>query len=231
VPEHASSDAILEEIVEGRTDRVFDYLAAGHSATEADRNGVTLVQWCAYYGDVSAIRFLLANGASLKALRDNLALHSACFHGHWRLVSFLIEHGAEVNDASPDTGETPLHVVLSQSDRVRYNLVLKVLLAHGANPNVKTKPSVETESFMRDCRTKAETPLHRAAAFGDEEAIQWLIDAGASLETKDMNGDTPLSWASWYGRPAPILRKLLYGNFRIHPNHSGMQANLLGRPR
>jgi len=232
VPEHTSSDAILEEIVEGRTDRVFDYLAAGHSATEADRNGVTLVQWCAYYGDVSAIRFLLANGASLKALGDNLALHSACFHGHWRLVSFLIEHGAEVNHPLSDTGETPLHAAVSQGDRPRYNLVLKVLLAHGANPNATTNPEVETESFMRDSRTKAETPLHRAAAFGDEEAIQLLIDAGASVEVKDMNGDTPLSWASWYGRSIPILRKLLYGDFRINPNYGGgMQANLLGKPR
>lgn len=80
-------------------------------------------------------------------------------------------------------------------------------------------------------RTKGETPLHRAAAFGDEEAIQLLLDAGASLEAKDMNGDTPLSWASWYGRPVPILRKLLYGNFRINPNNRSMQANLLGKPR
>ncbi|HEY2038670.1 MAG TPA: ankyrin repeat domain-containing protein [Edaphobacter sp.] len=232
MPEHAGSDAVLEEIVEGRTDRIFDYLAAGHSATDADRNGVTLMQWCAYYGDVSAIRFLLANGASLEALGENLGVSGACFHGHWRLVKFLIEHDADVNHPDSDTGETPLHAALSQGDRLRYNLVLKVLLAHGANPNAKTKPSVETGAFMRDCRTKAETPLHRAAAFGDEEAIQLLIDAGASLEARDMNGDTPLSWASWYGRPIAILRKLLYGNFRINPNYGGgMQANLLGRPR
>lgn len=232
MPEHASSDALLEDIVEGHTDRVFDYLAAGHPVTETDRNGVALMEWCAYYGDVSAIRFLLANGASLEALGSNLDLNGACFHGHWRLVRFLIEHGADVNYPLPDTGETPLHSALSQDDRVRYNLVLKVLLAHGANPNAKTKPSVETGSFMRDCRTKAETPLHRAAAFGDEEAIQLLVDSGASIEAKDMNGDTPLSWASWYCRPIPILRKLLYGDFRINPDYGGgMQANLLGKPR
>jgi ankyrin repeat protein len=229
--EAVSPTALLEEIVEGRTDRVFDYLAAGHSATGADRNGVTLMRWCAYYGDVSAIRFLLANGASLDALGSNADLSAACFHGHWRLVSFLVECGADVNHPDPDTGETPLHAALSQGDRIRYNLVLKVLLARGANPNAKTKPSVETGAFMRDCRTKAETPLHRAAAFGDEEAIQLLLDAGASLEAKDMNGDTPLSWGSWYGRSIPILRKLLYGDFRINPNYGGgMQANLLGSP-
>ena len=74
---------------------------------------------------------------------------------------------------------------------------------------------------MRDCRTKGETPLHRAAAFGTEEAIQLLLDAGALVDTTDMNGETPLSWASWHLRPASILRKLCYGRFSIHPgNHS-----------
>lgn len=53
---------MLERIADGRTDLVFDYLAEGHPAGSTDGNGVSLLRWCAYYGDVSAIRFLLANG-------------------------------------------------------------------------------------------------------------------------------------------------------------------------
>ncbi len=83
---------------------------------------------------------------------------------------------------------------------------------------------------MRDCRTKAETALHRAAAFGDEACIQMLLDAGAAREANDMNGDSPLSWASWYLRPASILRLLCYGRFRVRPDYAGMKANLLGQP-
>jgi hypothetical protein len=105
-----------------------------------------------------------------------------------------------------------------------------VLLSHGANPNVVTKPGVETGGFMRDCRTKGETPLHRAAAFGEVETIRLLIDAGAAVDAKDAHGDTPLSWASWYLRPTPILRELLYGDFRIHPQNQPMRANLIGKP-
>ena len=81
---------------------------------------------------------------------------------------------------------------------------------------------------MRDCRTKAETPLHRAAAFGTEETIQLLLNAGAKIDAKDMNGDSPLTWGSWYARPDPILRKLCYGNFYIRPDRHGMEANLIG---
>jgi len=222
---------MLDEIVEGRTDLVFEYLAAGNAADTKDGDGVLLLQWCAYYGDVSAMKHLLANGAAIEALGENLGLDAACFHGHWRLAQYLIEKGADVNRAQEDTGETPLHATLCTTNRLRRNIVMKVLLTHGANPNCATKPNMETGGFMRDCRTKGETPLHRAAAFGDEEAIQLLLDAGAKIDAKDMNGDTPLSWASWYTRPIPILRKLLYGNHRIRADYGGgMEANLAGKP-
>jgi len=231
---------MFERIVDGRTDLVFEFLAQGHPANSADDDGVSLIKWCAYYGDVSAIRFLLANGESLESLGENLGLNGAAFHGHWRLCQFLIESGADVNRPLLDTGETPLHAAVCKANRPTYSLVLKVLLANGANPNCVTKASAETSAFMRDARTKAETPLHRAAAFGTEEAIQLLLDAGAKLDAKDMNGDSPLSWASWHLRPDSILRKLCYGGFAIHPGRQAtfdhgvgwgaLEASLLGTP-
>jgi len=222
---------MLDRIAEGRTDLVFEYVGQGHPASSKTSDGASLLQWCAYYGDVSGMKYLLSKGAKIQSLGENLDLNGAAFHGHWKLCEFLLERGSEPNHPLPDTGETPLHAALCTPRRLAHNLVLKVLLAHGADPNKKTKEDVETGGFMRDCRTKGETPLHRAAAFGDEEAIQLLLDAGAVVDAKDMNGDSPLGWASWYARPAPILRLLCYGNFRIRPDYGlGMEANLLGRP-
>jgi uncharacterized protein len=205
---------MFDQISEGRTDLVFDHVAAGHSAKAADERGVSLIQWCAYHGDVSAIKFLLAQGESLRSLGDNLDLNGAVFHGHPALCEYLIGQGADVNRALPDTGETPLHSALCKTDRSRHDAVLKLLLAHGANPDCVTKPAVETGAFMRDIRTRGETPLHRAAAFGTEATIQMLLDAGARIDAKDMNGDSPLTWASWHLRPRSILRLLCYGKFR-----------------
>lgn len=222
---------MLDRICAGRTDLVFDYITEGHAATSTDGEGVSLIKWCAYYGDVSAIRFLLASGESLESLGEDLGLIGAAFHGHWRLCQFLIENGADVNRPSPDTGETPLHAALCTSNRSAHDLVVRVLLAHGAEPNRATAASAETGCFMRDCRTKAETPLHRAAAFGNEGTIQLLLDAGAAIDAKDMNGDSPLTWASWHLRPDSILRKLCYGDFSIRPDRRSMEANLLGQPR
>ena len=207
----------FSRFAEGRTDLVFDLLEQGYKATDEDEDGVPLIRWCSYYGDVSAIRYLLAHGEKLESLGKNLDLNGACFHGYPKLCEFLIEQGADVNLSLGNTGETPLHAAISKPTADRFDPVIQILLAHGADPNRKTMPGVETEGFMRDCRTKSETPLHRAAAFGSRRAVQMLIDAGADIEAKDQHGDTPLSWASWYLRPAYILQLLCYGPFHIRP--------------
>src|SRR5262245_38463410 len=125
---------MLDRIVDGRTDLVFDYVAQGHPATAQDKGGVALIKWCAYYGDVSAMRFLMSHGESLRTLGENLDLNGAAFHGHWRLCQFLIENGADVNRPLADTGETPLHAALCKANRPAYDYIVRLLLATGANP-------------------------------------------------------------------------------------------------
>ena len=230
----------IERIRDGRTDLVFELIAAGEPATSRDAGGVPLIRWCAYYGDVSAIRFLVAEGESLEALGDNFDLNGAAFHGHWQLCQFLIEQGADPNHRLPDTGETPLHAALSRANPLAMEPVVAILLDAGADPNAATVAGAETGCFMRDSRTRGEIPLHRAAAFGSEEAIRRLLDAGASPAARDAHGDTPLSWASWHLRPAAILRLLCFDDWSIHPDAawtgdhgagaSGMDRHLIGQP-
>jgi ankyrin repeat protein len=224
------SDAVLEKIADGRTDLVFAYLAASHSADTTDSGGVSLIQHCAYYGDVSAIRHLVAHGAKRETLGDNIGLDTAAFHGHWQLCQYLIENGADADRPRPGSGETPLHAALCREDCLSQAHVVRILLAAGADPCRQTTPHVETGAFMRDVRTKGETPLHRAAAFGSEDSIGLLLEAGAKRDVKDVNGDTPLTWASWYQRPTAILQMLCYGPFRVHPGRTSMAAYLTGKP-
>jgi hypothetical protein len=44
---------------------------------------------------------------------------------------------------------------------------------------------------MRDIRTRGETPLHPAAAFGEPDMIQALMDAGTDRSAKDAHGESP----------------------------------------
>jgi hypothetical protein len=96
----------LEQIADGQTDAVFEFISGGGAPTAADRESASLVQWCAY-GDVSALKFLPSKGATLESLGDNIGLTAACFRGHRQLCRFLVEQGADVNRPEAKTGETP----------------------------------------------------------------------------------------------------------------------------
>lgn len=149
---------MLDRIANGRTDLVFEWIAGGGDPG-ARIDGASLIGWCAYYGDVSAIRYLLEHGVALTALGANFELNAAAFHGHWRLCEFLIEQGSDPRAALPDAGETPLHAALCSFESIEHERVIAVLIAAGADPNAKTNRGVETGAFMRDARTRGETPL------------------------------------------------------------------------
>lgn len=169
--------ALLGKLTQGRTDLVFQIVADGASPSGADAHGTTLMEWCAYHGDVSALRFLQSRGASLALLGDNFGLDSAAFHGHWQLVQFLLEQGADATRASPTTGETALHNALCKANRPVYEHVVRLLLIHGADPDA----SDVTEG------TTVHLPIFYDGArfyFGDAHALQGDGEiAGSGLET------------------------------------------------
>lgn len=211
---------MLDRIAAGRTDLILAHLADGGNATDADGSGVSLLAWAAYHGDTTAVRVLCERGASIDSLGPDHGLRGAAFHGHWQLCQFLLEHGADARDRDPATGETALHAALCKANRPIYEHVVAVLLHHGADANAKTVPGAPTDAFLRDCRTRGETPLHRAAAFGSPEVIAALLAAGADRQVHDAHGETPLAWASWHLRPPAVLRLLCYGSFSVHPKNT-----------
>jgi ankyrin repeat protein len=117
-----------------------------------------------------------------------MGLNAAAFHGHRRLCQFLVQSVANVNFREAGTGETALHAALS-SQRAAQHCVVRALLQAGADPSIATNSSTESGAFMRDVRTRGETPLHRAAAFASEDTIQLRLEAGAKIDAKDANGD------------------------------------------
>lgn len=223
-------DSRFQRVANGRTDLIVELVPNGSRGPWPEVEGASLLQWAAYYGDVSALRVLLGRGAAIAELGPDVGLNAAAFHGHWQLCEFLIESGASPAYCDPTTGETPLHSALTNEDRTKYDLVVKVLLSAGADVNARTVAGAPTGSFMRDSRTRGEGPLHRAAAFGSPATVQLLLGAGASAEQSDCHGDTPLAWASWYRRPVEVLRLLLYGEHRIPPANKTMRENLIGTP-
>ena len=176
-------DPILDRITGGRTDLVFDFVAAGQPATCRDAGGASLISTCAYFGDVSAIRFLVSQGERLESLGQNLGLDAAAFHGHWRLCEFLLENGADANGADANTDETAPHAALCTANRPGCGLAVKVLLAAGADPNRTTKPGAETGGFMRErpsCARRPGDPSRRSRSARSRPGA-WPVDSRVRL--------------------------------------------------
>lgn len=236
-----SKDTLLDHISRGRTDLVFDLLALPDWQQILHEGPVKPLQWFVYYNDTTALKAVLNAGGDMSSIDLNEELGNASFFGHWKVVDFLIKQGADVTHANPVTGETPLHSALCKAGRPYYIYVVKLLVENGADVYATTTPGIETGAFMRDVRTKGETPLHRAAAYGDEATISYLLEHGADKSARDANGDSPLTWASEHLRPGSILKLLSFpphnmsdaGAAQITSDHgcgwgNGMERKFIG---
>ncbi|HMS67033.1 MAG TPA: ankyrin repeat domain-containing protein [Saprospiraceae bacterium] len=218
-------DQIMTLISRGRTDYIFELFKFPNWQDLLNKGPVKLLQWLVYYNDTTALRAVLNHGGNLNSIDLNEELGNAAFFGHWKVCDFLINNGANVNAFVDKTNETPLHNALAKAGRPYYFYVVKLLVEKGANVNAKTVPGIETGAFMRDVRTKGESPLHRAAAYADAKTIQYLIDHGADKTAKDANGNSPLSWASEHLRPGVILSLLSYDGFQIGEAHKTINTS------
>jgi uncharacterized protein len=188
---------------EGNLDEVRRLLDSGINPNSTDEHGSgTLLTF-----HPAMIEYLLSRGADPNTqTNENGAsvLAGLAYVNELECVRILLRAGANPNRGRDESGETPLHHALAKDGADRTALV-KLLLDHGADPNARTKPGVASCNFWRDARTRGETPLHRAAAYGPAETIEILLAAGADRTIRDVNGDSPLGWASWHLRDRAVI--------------------------
>ena len=138
-------DQILSRISSGRTDLVFDFLRLP-DWREALREGqVKPLQWFVYFNDVTALKAVLEAGGDLASISLDDELGHAAYFGHWKVCDFLIRHGANVNAAVPETGETPLLGALAKAGRPYYLFVVRLLVERGAEVNARTTPASNSD--------------------------------------------------------------------------------------
>ena len=91
---------------------------------------------------------------------------------------------------SDDVGSSPLHIAVFRKKTV----TCRALLAANADPNEGSKN---------------ESPLHLAAATGQDDIVRMLLDARVGKEKKDRDGCTPLHRAVMFAGHVNIVHMLL----------------------
>ena len=157
----AAEVPLIEAVRQGDAAAVRALLAERANANSAELDGTTALHWAAHLGDVTSTDLLLDAGADSNATTRNGAtpLSLACYKGHAGVIERLLQAGEDPN--SLVNGEPVLMMVA----RAGNPAALRVLLRHGADPNV-------SES------ARGQTPLMHAAAAGNVGAIEVLVQEG-----------------------------------------------------
>jgi ankyrin repeat protein len=180
--------------------------------------------YAAREGAVEATRALADSGASLN-LTDSegtTALVRAIVNVHYDVAGVLLEHGADPNIADA-SGMAALYAVAEMntigeiygrparqfSDTLDALALVKLLLAHGANPNARLRaPTIQKNHTPGEGTLGAgATPLMRAAKGGDYRIMQALLDGGADPAAKQRSGATALMIAAGLGRGVGAFQK------------------------
>jgi uncharacterized protein len=156
-------------------------------------------------------------------------VHAAASHNDWPTLLNLLRSGCAV-DVRDEQGDSPLYVAarLGRPEAVRkllqYGASLEAANDSGHTPLMAAVVAENVEVVQMLLRahasTKAATPgtgqtvLHWALAHAPRESgsvaaiVRHLAAAGANLNEKARDGNTPLMQAAWFGSE-PVLQALL----------------------
>ncbi len=147
------------------------------------------------------------------------AFSAACVEGRIETMQFLLGKGADVNGVGDELGETPLMAAgqMGHADAV------KMLLAHGADPNVKDKQGNTALSLALKYHHPeiaamlqqggATANIFDAASAGDVAAVRALLAKDPQvLKAKDATGYSPLYRAAEAGHTNTVSLLLAMGD-------------------
>ena len=160
-------------------------LDRGASVDAVDCHGRTTLYYSIEKGREDEVVLLLERGAHLEG-----ALHCAVSQRDLGLVRILLDAGAKVDAVDPN-GWQPLHVAITK----RHPDIVRLLIARDAHVDALTADQYQ------------QSALHLAVMDGDVEMSRLLLDEGACIEDRDVDGKTPLLTAS--GGHVEVVRLLL----------------------
>jgi uncharacterized protein len=191
------------------------------------QGGLTALHFAARQGGLKSARVLLDAGANVNAASPAdraTPLLVATINGQFDLALFLLGRGADPNLAS-DAGATPLYAAVNVQwapkaaypqprahlqQECSYLDLMRALLDHGADPNVRINRKIWYSSYNFDQSNVDEvgaTAFWRAAYAADVDAMRLLVASGADPRLPTMKAperrdpDNPDGGVDVSGRP------------------------------
>ena len=154
------------------------------------------------FAPLHVIEFLCKKGASveIKNRYKESPLLAAIKHGAYDIAGYLIEIGANVNIVEGvNTSLTLCHFALHtyKESAPKFREIQTKLIAKGASVDISINKLHWTP--LMHCATQEETPLIK-------DHFEILIQLGANLDRKDINGRTTLMLASSVGNSYYVQR-------------------------
>jgi ankyrin repeat protein len=184
-----------------------DWMQVGMVSTVLPRGGFTALMYAARQDAQDAARALAEGGANLNE-RDpdgTTALEFAIINQHCDLAALLLEKGADPNVAD-NSGMNALYAAVDMvgfrgeigrpgralPDQLGALDVVRLALKKGADPKAGLKKVViaRHHGFGDSSLGPGATPLMRAAKTADLDVMKILIEAGADVNRKMVNGGT-----------------------------------------
>ncbi|XP_009332810.1 PREDICTED: palmitoyltransferase ZDHHC13 [Pygoscelis adeliae] len=214
IVEDPSTCDIVKATQYGIVERCKELVEAGYDVRQPDKENVTLLHWAAINNRQELVKYYISKGAIVDQLGGDLnstPLHWAIRQGHLPMVMLLLKCGADPSLIDGE-GFSSIHLaVLFQHmpivayliskgqniDTTDFNgqtpLMLSAQKAIGPEPTrflLKFNPSLNAVDNVQK-----NTALHWAIASGNTSAVDLLLEAGASLDIKNVKGETPLDLA------------------------------------
>lgn len=175
-----------------------------------------------------ALKLLLDEDLRLHASNSSAldcALLFAVFHGQRNTVALLVEQGANVNYRSTDT-ETALHYAALKNDEH----IAKLLISYQADidATADVRPYF-TQHLHPGQQTHRWTALHLAASLEHTRVVQFLLQHGAQVTQRDLEGHTALHLAV-AADAVDVVNLLLDACAKVFPWLHSHMASLDERP-
>lgn len=166
------------------------------SFRSVDEGGMTALHWAAFNGHVEIVELLIQKKGSLSMVNiaGRTALHLAAMNSQFAVVEFLLRRNPSL-EVRCRSGLSALHYAcMADSPEIS-----KLLLTSGADLEAQTEGSQQR-------------PIHIVAASGSMRLLNLLCEKGASLDSRDAQGDRALCVACRYGHVAAVEKLLEYGS-------------------